>query len=245
MKQIRTQFDSDGLKLSGILHLPDIPAPPLVVGSHGLEGTMASAKQEVLARLLPENQIAFFRFDHRGCGSSDGEFIRETSLEKRSRDLVAAVCHVMAMNETDKTLGLFGSSMGGATCIHAWQALAAKGFPPAGGVLCAAPLRSITIDNIPTEANGSRPALPLSFFAENLLFDLGKEATRLHHVLVFHGDKDEVVPVSNAEELYQLMQAPKELVIHGGGAHQMSDPAHQQDFEIQAAQWYRSILNQG
>ncbi len=243
MNAIDLNFTAGNLELNGTLHLPDKDEPPLVVGSHGLEGTQESAKQKVLARLLPENGIAFFRFDHRGCGRSQGDFITDTSLDKRQEDLLAAVSCVMALGKTGPALGLFGSSMGGAACIHAWQALGAAGFPPKGAILCASPVISSTIENIPTEANDSRPALPLSFFKENLLFDLTPAAAALHHILIFHGDADEVVPVSNARLLYETAGSPKELVIQSRGKHRMDRPDHQQDFEKRAAAWYKNIFS--
>ncbi|MCG8632892.1 MAG: alpha/beta hydrolase [Desulfobacterales bacterium] len=242
MKTVETEFTADNLTLRGTLHLPDAPAPPLVVGSHGLEGSQNSAKQMVLSRLLPENGMAFFRFDHRGCGKSQGDFVADTSLEKRTRDYTAAVSHVLGLSLTSGRLALFGSSMGGATCINAWQALADKGFSPMGGVLCAAPVISRSIKNIPLDANGDRPALPLEFFKKNLLFNILDKARALHHVMIFHGDADEVVPVNNAHDLFNAMQAPKEKVIHKNGAHQMTAEADQKDFEIRALDWFKSIF---
>ncbi|HCY88022.1 MAG TPA: damage-inducible protein CinA [Desulfobacteraceae bacterium] len=242
MKTVETQFTADHLTLRGILHLPETAAPPLVVGSHGLEGSLHSAKQLVLSRLLPAMGIAFFRFDHRGCGSSDGNFVTDTSLDKRTRDYTAAVGHVLGLRLTSDRIALFGSSMGGATCINAWAKLTAAGTPPLGGILCAAPVVSRSIRNIPVEANDNRPALPLRFFAENLLFNLLDKASALHHMMIFHGDADEIVPVSNAHDLYAAMAAPKEKIIHQGGGHQMSDPAHQADFEARAQDWYKKIF---
>ena len=243
MKTIRTEFTSDNLTLKGLLHLPDTSQPPIVVGSHGLEGSLKSAKQDLLSRMLPENGIAFFRFDHRGCGTSQGNFVEDTSLDKRTRDFTAAVEHVIGLSKTSGQLGLFGSSMGGATCINAWQVLEKIGFSPKGGVFCAAPVVSRTIHNIPLEANGNRPALPLSFFKDNLLFNLLDQAKSLHHVMIFHGDADEIVPVSNAHDLFSAMQAPKEKIIHPDGRHQMTDRGHQKDFEQKALDWYKSIFN--
>ncbi|WP_022668713.1 alpha/beta hydrolase [Desulfospira joergensenii] len=227
--------------LRGKLHLPKNKRPALVIGSHGLEGSMNSAKQMVLSRLLPENGIAFFRFDHRGCGSSDGDFIKETSLEKRTEDYLAAVQHLIDLDLFSGDIGLFGSSMGGATCINAWNLLEQMEVNLRGGVLCSAPVRSRTIENIPVQANDSRPALPLTFFAENLLFDILDKAQDLHHVLVFHGDRDEVVPVSNALELHDRMRSPKKLIIHKNGDHQMTDKGDQDEFERETLSWFLSI----
>ena len=176
-----------------------------------------------MSKVLPRNNIAFFRFDHRGCGSSQGLFVEDTSLETRTRDFCAAVGHVLEMGVTSDRIALFGSSMGGATCINAWQRLEQTGRSPQGAVLCAAPVISTTIKNIPFEANDNRPALPLSFFEKNLLFDLSAQTVALHHVMLFHGDADEIVPKENADKIFAAMQSPKERVIHPGGDHQMTD----------------------
>ncbi|MFU8770439.1 MAG: alpha/beta hydrolase [Desulfotignum sp.] len=244
MEIIETQFMVDGLALRGELFLPEDLYPPLVVGSHGLEGSRHSAKQQVLSRLLPENGMAFFRFDHRGCGDSQGDFLRDTSLEKRTRDYLAAVHHALSLNRTSRNVGVFGSSMGGATCINAWQHLEKKDITLCGGVLCAAPVKSRTIQNIPIQANDARPALSLDFFRQNLLFDLTAQAGALHHVLLFHGDADQVVPVSNAHAIFDRMQPSGHRIIQKGGDHQMSSSRHQTEFESQVPAWFKRIFTQ-
>lgn len=235
-------FKVDFHELVGELHLPGTKRPPLVVGSHGLEGSRASAKQLVLSRLLPENNIAFFRFDHRGCGQSQGDFTQDTSLEKRTKDYTGAVQHILSLGLTSDRVGLFGSSMGGATCINAWSKLKSLGISPAGGVLCASPMKSLTIKNIPLDATDKRPALDLDFFKKNLLFDLRDRVKKLHNVLIFHGDADEVVPVSNAHDIYRGMLPPKKKIIQANGKHQMNIKEHQAEFEKEALAWFRKIF---
>ncbi len=239
---IKIDFQVDGYTLKGVLHLPEIKDPPLVVGSHGLEGSSLSAKQMVLSRLLPAKGMAFFRFDHRGCGGSQGNFLTDTSLEKRTRDYIGAVRHILDLNLTSRKLGIFGSSMGGATCINAWESLGPLGADICGGVICSAPVQSRTIENIPVQANGNRPALPLSFFEKNLLFNLLDKTKILHHLLIFHGNADEVVPVSNAHDIYARMQSPKKIIIHKGGDHQMTSKEHQAEFAKKVVDWYLSLF---
>ncbi|MCP4720981.1 MAG: prolyl oligopeptidase family serine peptidase [Desulfobacteraceae bacterium] len=239
---IKIDFQVDGLTLKGVLHLPEIKDPPLVVGSHGLEGSSLSAKQMVLSRLLPAKGMAFFRFDHRGCGGSQGNFLIDTSLKKRTRDYIGAVRHILELNLTSRKLGIFGSSMGGATCINAWESLGPLGADICGGVICSAPVQSRTIENIPIQANGNRPALPLSFFKKNLLFNLLDKTKILHHLLIFHGNADEVVPVSNAHEIYARMQSPKKIIIHKGGDHQMTSKEHQAEFAREVVDWYLTLF---
>jgi len=240
----KIDFQVDGLLIKGELHCPDRENPPLVVGSHGLEGSKSSAKQMVLSRLLPKNGIAFFRFDHRGCGQSQGNFLTDTSLEKRTHDYMGAIQYILDLNLTSRNLGLFGSSMGGATCINAWESIESLDLKLCGGIFCSAPAQSRTIENIPVEANGKRPALPLSFFKKNLLFNLLDKARILHHVMIFHGDADSVVPVSNAHDIYSYMQFPKKKIIHRGGDHQMTSKRHQAEFTQEALKWFLDIFEE-
>jgi alpha-beta hydrolase superfamily lysophospholipase len=234
---LHIEFISKGFLLNGVLHLPRVERPPLVVGSHGLEGSKESAKQQVLAKLLVQNNIAFFRFDHRGCGKSQGDFIKDTSLEKRTIDFITAVTHILSLEKTNRRLAAFGSSMGGATCINAWKTLSQMDINLCGAVLCSAPAKSRTIENIPMDANGKRPALPLSFFKENLLFNILDKARTLSNVLIFHGDADEIVPVSNARDIYALAKSPKRLIIHKNGDHQMTSKKDQAQFETETIAW--------
>ncbi len=240
---IHTVFDSQGFALKGILHLPEAPYPPLVVGSHGLEGSMESAKQKVLAGILPPLGIAFFRFDHRGCGESQGDFIQETSLTKRTTDFIGAVRHALNLGRTSRNVAVFGSSMGGATCINAWETLSKMDIRLCGAVLCSAPVRSRTIENIPTRPNDRHPALPLSFFRENLLFDILERAAGLFNVLIFHGDSDQVVPVSNAHDIFAAAADPKRLIIHRNGDHQMTSKKDQAEFERETSAWFLNAFS--
>jgi len=61
--------------------------------------------------------------------------------------------------------------------------------------------------------------------------------------MIFHGDADEIVPVSNAHDLYQAMQAPKEIIIRKDGNHQMTSEADQADFEVRALAWFKKIFS--
>ncbi len=232
--------------LQGMLHFPKDPLlqlPPLVVGSHGLEGSMESAKQKLLSKLLPEHGIAFLRFDHRGCGISEGSFATDTSLSKRVQDMLCIIDHVQQLKLTDQRLFLFGSSLGGSTCISTWSRLVEKGINPYGAILCAAPVNSLTTSQIPTKGNDHRPALPISFFEDNLLFDLTDKLSIMHNVLIFHGDKDQTVPVENAYSLNSNVSAPKKLIIFNGGDHQMSDITDQKRFEEEAVAWLKKTFS--
>jgi len=225
-------FNADGLKLKGVLHLPDIGRPPVVIGSHGLYSSANSPKQIVLAEHCNRLGIAYFRFDHRGCGSSEGEFDRVTSLEARCRDLIAAVAAINSRIDTGDRLGLFGSSLGGTVCLST-----AAGLGAAAVVTLAAPIRSKLIGN---QAEMSRAEIV--FDAAKRQFDITEGLSKITNILIFHGDADEVVPVSHAREIYKLARKPKKVIIQQQGDHPMSNREHQQEFVREASSWFRQRL---
>jgi alpha-beta hydrolase superfamily lysophospholipase len=227
-------FRSEGYRLAGELHLPDVSRPPVVIGSHGLFGTSESAKQVVLADACADVGLGFFRFDHRGCGRSTGYFARVTTLAGRAQDLLAAVDLIAGREDTADTFGFFGSSFGGSACIEVF-----KMRPPAAVVLCAAPVRSGDIEAsraVPVDdaMNTSRPA--------DLNFDVTEKLAALQNVLLFHGDADEVVPYRHAGEIVAAAANPKKLVTLPGGDHRMTDPAHQKLFIEETIRWFRDRL---
>ena len=219
----------------GTLHLPDRSRPPVVIGSHGLFGTAGSAKQVDLAVACVAAGIGFFRFDHRGCGHSTGDFARVTTLTGRVQDLLAATKTIVDRADTALTFGFFGSSFGGTVSITA-----AGLRKPAAVVLCAAPVRSGDIDParaVPADDSAAAHPRPA-----DLQFDLTGSMDGLQDVLLFHGDADEVVPYRHAGEIYAAAANPKKLFTLPGGDHRMTDPSHQKLFVAETIRWFRDRL---
>jgi alpha-beta hydrolase superfamily lysophospholipase len=231
-KMINVSFTSDDLILHGVLHLPDIKHPPVVIGCHGLFSSASSPKQIALAEECNRLGMAYFRFDHRGCGSSQGEFDRVTSLEARCRDLVSAADTIGSRTDTGGRLGLFGSSMGGTVSLNTAGQLA-----PGAMVTFAAPVRS--------DLTGSQPEVPRSeivFDGARRQFDITQGLSAISNILIFHGEADDVVPASHAREIYSLAGQPKKLIIQQQGDHPMSHPIHQKEFVREAASWFEQWL---
>jgi len=222
-------FRADGFRLRGILHLPEVDHPPLVIGSHGLLSTCRSPKQIALAESCNAAGIAYFRFDHRGCGDSDGVFHKVTSLKARCDDLRAAVARLQDTESIGRQIGLFGSSYGGAVSISIADALSVDAL-----VTVAAPARSRTIN---AAAHHRQTGTILD--ERMLSFDISDRLSRVGRIFVIHGDADEVVPVSDAGEIHENAQAPKRLWIQPGGDHRMSDPDLQREFVKRATDWFK------
>lgn len=233
MKTTEITFKSDGFILNGILHSPETIKPPLVIGSHGLFASSQSPKQIALAHECNAHGMAFFRFDHRGCGDSDGDFYEVTSLEGRCRDLINAVHFMRQQGYADQGLGLFGSSLGGATCLSVSETISPKAL-----VINAAPVQSgPAIESLETKASQHS-----SDAKKSLRFDITPVLSKQHHILVFHGDMDELVPVSNGKLIYDNAFDPKRIILLDGGDHSMSNPEHQKTFATESTLWFQKYL---
>ncbi|MBL0701452.1 MAG: alpha/beta hydrolase [Desulfosarcina sp.] len=229
-------FLSGGYFLKGILHMPDVLRPSVVIGSHGLLSSGNSPKQIALARQCNEAGLAFFRFDHRGAGQSEGNFYEVTTLASRCQDLASAVKLMQERNDTGDRTGLFGSSMGGAACLSTALELDAEAL-----VVFAAPLRSGPIVDAAASSKKTSPE-DLRFYKKNLIFDLSDSLGKLRNILIFHGDEDEIVPPSDAEEIFVKALKPKKLIIQKGGDHSMNNPVHQSEFARESIAWFRRML---
>ena len=223
-------FSSEGYRLKGMLHLPTAKRPPVVIGSHGLLSSSESAKQRELATRCTAAGLGYFRFDHRGCGRSQGYFPEVTTLKGRVRDLMAAVKTIRLRTDTGRGCALFGSSMGGAVCLAAAKAVGADAL-----VTVAAPIRSRSVK--PFDGKGPDES---DVSGLQLHFDLSETIAGLRHVLVFHGDLDRVVPFAHALEIIEKLDTPKQLVRQKNGDHLMSAEIHQKAFLQKAVKWFAS-----
>lgn len=220
------QFEADGYQLTGTLHLPDADNPPVIIGCHGLLANRHSPKQIALAEACNRKAMAYFRFDHRGCGDSQGDFAEVTSLAARTRDLVHAVRVIQRTPGAGPLVGLFGSSFGGTVVLN----YAAQYDSPAL-VTYAAPVNSASIHHgAIRNNNGEAPSL--SLLTDKLEFDISAKLKSIRNIFVSHSRNDETVPVEHAHTIHRLAGDPKQLLVFPGGDHRMSDESHQRQFEI-------------
>jgi len=133
-------------------------------------------------------------------------------------------------------IGFFGSSFGGAVSLSVAAQLNVNVI-----VTVAAPLFSASIRS-PDVNDPANSLLIEALDKDALFFDLREGIHNISHLLIFHGDKDAVVPFSNALELHTSASEPKRLIRQNGGDHSMSDPGHQKEFINQAAGWFEKYL---
>lgn len=122
MRTRRCEFYSDGIRLEGLLQLPE-GAPhdgryPAIVLCSGFQGL----KELIPAKLwgpLTEAGYACFAFDYRGFGTSDGERGR-VQPQEQVEDIRNAVTFLQQQPEVERErIGLVGWGFGGGVVVQA------------------------------------------------------------------------------------------------------------------------------
>ncbi len=123
MKEEAVSFQSAGLRLHGVLGVPEGMQPSerraafLVL--HGFGSNCKSSNVLQPTRMLSDFGYVTLRFDMRGCGKSQGEFGRVICLEQ-VEDLGNALDFLSHHRAVDPDrIGAIGSSFGGAVAVYA------------------------------------------------------------------------------------------------------------------------------
>lgn len=123
------QFASGKFNLQATLDLPDTAqcggapgatAVPAVLFCHGFTGHRMESRRSYarLGAMLASEGIASFRFDHRGCGESDGDFVDFTPVGILE-DLDAALTAFLAISNLDMArTAVVGYSLGGCSASY-------------------------------------------------------------------------------------------------------------------------------
>ena len=123
MSEEAVTFPSAGLKLSGVVHVPDGVRPgerrAAFLVLHGFGSNKTSSNTMQPTKVLGELGYVVLRFDMRGCGESEGEFGRVICLEQ-VEDTRSALTFLAKHPAVDPArIGVIGSSFGGAVAVYA------------------------------------------------------------------------------------------------------------------------------
>ena len=233
---------SEGKKIYGILHLPRTPSPPCVIASHGLFSSKESEKHVEIGEAFSAQGIAVIRYDHQGCGESEGD-LSATTASSRIKDLEAvfelAVNHPLLGDR----FGLLGSSMGG--FISTFKASA--DFRVKALALWATPAYlgdKREVEDAETLPRGDPRGDPLQeeFYRDLERYDARQAIKNVGNSLLLHGEADELVPLSQAEELYTAARPPKHLEVFPGGDHRFTDPQQRRQAIRMSLEWFQQYL---
>jgi dipeptidyl aminopeptidase/acylaminoacyl peptidase len=228
-------FQSEGQKISGILHVPDVWSRACVIASHGLLSSKDSEKYIALGERLSREGFGMLRFDFRGVGESEGR-IEDDTVSRRIVDLGSAIDFVKSHPGLGNRIGLVGSSLGG--YISLIKASLVKEIRAV--VIWATPFH---LDDLKSNKGTEGHPLP----AEAFFKDLPKHRLlpllpKVSNCMVIHGEKDELVPVDQAWEIFHSLGGPKEIHIIEGADHRLTDSKHRQRAMDLTTEWFKKYL---
>jgi uncharacterized protein len=194
--------------ISAVIHLPaDLPAP-FVVCCHGMLSCKDTPKYIAMGTVCNEAGIVLVRFDFSGCGESTAP-LGANLISSRVRDLNTVISYVLAQPWSNGSIGLFGSSLGGFISL---LTAGSRHVQISTVVSWAAPFDLGRIRLQSRNSNAHMDCFPEGF-------ELGKPSN-LHsvqssasHVLIIHGERDEVVPWTEALEIFCNAGEPKRLLV--------------------------------
>jgi alpha-beta hydrolase superfamily lysophospholipase len=235
MKIEKVAFQSEGEKIWGVLHLPDVQSRACIIASHGLLSSKESEKYIGLGERLSQEGMAVLRFDFRGIGESEGRFEDDT-VSRRVIDLDAAISFVRSRRDLGNKIGLVGSSLGGYVSLIR----ASMNKKIGAVVIWATPFH---LDDLRTKKQEEDHPLPgQAFFSDLHRHRLGLILAKVSTCMVIHGEHDELVPVDQAWEIFQGLGGPKEIHTLEGADHRLTQPAHRQRaFEL-TVEWFKKYL---
>jgi esterase/lipase len=245
-----------GKWLRGMIHWPNASTHngpvPGVVFFHGFTGDRIESHWIFVkcARALAEAGIASLRFDFYGSGESEGTF-REMSLQGEIADAEDAIAFLRKQNGiVSDRIGLTGLSLGGTVAASVAGSGQARAL-----VLWSAVAHT---DRLRNALRRSGKAIPdaqgnLEFDAREISAQALEEMVKVDPLaslasfkrptLILQPGKDELVPLSDAEEFLNSVGADvKEKVIIAGANHTYTSIAWENEVIQRTVAWFKKYL---
>jgi hypothetical protein len=176
---------------------------PVVLWCHGNAGNITHREDNLL--LLAHHGLAVFIFDYRGYGRSEGR----PSEQGLYLDAQAAYAYLTGERGVQpRRIIAFGRSLGAAVALD----LALR-QPVAGLIMESA------FEGIPAMAKRQFPFLPVRWIARCRFDNLGRVGGLEVPLLMFHGERDTLVPVAQGRRVFASAPEPKRFVLIPGARH--------------------------
>jgi putative redox protein len=246
--EAQIQFDNpSGETLAGTLHRPADTTVGAVIAGHCFTCSRHTGVLRRICIQLCEAGFMALRFDFSGNGQSQGQF-EQSTWSKQVSEMETAIAWMQKQGAD--WIGLAGHSLGAAIAL-----LTANRQPAvsavcrvAGRVSATRPMHFLTpsqqkelveAGRVAFISRGRQLALNQDFFDDAGSHDLAAAIRSLDRpMLVVHGDRDEIIPVSEAHLAKAANPDRVELEIVSGGDHMLAAPAHQQQVARMVTDWF-------
>lgn len=224
-----------------VTHIKGSPAKPSLLWLNGYRSNQESEKVKSLRAWAKENNYEMFSFDYSGLGVSEGDFAKG-NLTVWLEEAIA-VAHLVTNKK--KEIIIMGSSMGGWLSLLLERYLRKEGIIAPIGLLLVAPavdytehilLKRLTLKENKTLMEKGHIVLPSIYEEGYIIYRHYLEDAKKHcylplketfqcPVTIVHGTKDEAIPFTWGEKLYQTCRRDDtQFFAVEGGDHRLSSP---------------------
>ncbi len=246
------EFEVEGQTVRGMFHTPDDRDTfPCVVMLHGFTGNRMEVHFIFVktARALTKAGIAALRFDFRGSGESDGDFV-EMTIPGEIKDAVTAVKFAKQQPSVDENrIGLLGLSMGGcvAACTSAREEVSSLMLWSAVGNPTELLQRRLEDMGNPTPPIDLGGLMLGSKFIETIesVRPLEDVASTNIPVMIIHAEDDTTVPVKDAHDYHDAASKPGRTVhkmILPSGGHRLATCEVERTVIKRTVDWFKETL---
>ncbi len=247
--ELQIQFDNHlGERLAGTLHQPDRSPVGAVVAGHCFTCSRHTGVLRHICKQLCAAGFMVLRFDFSGNGQSQGTF-EQATWSKQILEMETAI--TLVQEKGAEWIGLAGHSLGAAIAllVARRQAAVSAVCRLAGRVSKTKPMHFLTSSQqdalaetgqVAFVSRGRQLSLNQEFFDDAERYDLLAATRSLERpMLVVHGDRDEIIPVSEAELAKATNPERVELVVVPDGDHMLANADHQQQVARTVTEWFR------
>ena len=250
VKRNKVEFESNGIKLAGLLESSDSDAVrAYALFAHCFTCSKDIAAASRISRALVALGYTVLRFDFTGLGNSDGDF-SNTNFSSNVEDLVAAADFLRSEFQAPQLL--IGHSLGGAAVLKAAQsidevtAIATIGAPFDAQHVSkqlGSDLEKISIEGEAEVDLAGRKFKIKKQFVDDIRSQNNDHIAKLRRaLLILHSPVDATVNIAEAEKLYVEAKHPKSFISLDKADHLLSQ---REDSEYVAAcisAWARRFL---
>ncbi len=224
-------------KLVGIL---DIQGKKGVIISHGFSSNKENVS--IYSKFLQSKGYSTLAFDYSGHGESEGD-ISNTTATAWKDDLNAAIDF---MKQHCDGIAMLGFSLGGMSsllCSEHSKATIAIAPPTNFRKLVTHFIKTGLVKKLKEFIDFGGLSIKHSFITDSAKYDMKKIMKKIKcPILIIHGDEDDIVPLSQSQEIIEYINEPKKLVVINGLGHGSADTEQMNSILKEISEWLEKYL---
>jgi alpha-beta hydrolase superfamily lysophospholipase len=246
MEKKKVNFkNSKGLRLAGVLHIPEEKTNSVIIFAHGFTSGKDRPRMIKLAEKMVENGFAVFRFDFGGHGESEDRII---TVKDQVDDYNSAIEFVIGEGYTN--VGLFGSSFGGmcsilvystkVSAIVLWAPNTKPYFSPLYNEQAKKEIEKQGFVNF--EKPDRKFKIGEGYFTDVSKVNQKELLSNVKiPVLIMHGDEDDVLSFQDSREAMKYLPEGSKLEIMKGAGHNLESSLER--IINLSVKWFKRYLN--